>query len=241
MTMEKINGKLFYRKEDTETLRFFKAPKVLYYSLLYRQLSLPAKILYGILLDRLALSLKNGWVDDQDRIFVIFRGRPAQNDTRKFQDKPSEDLSLTELLNVDHRSLRKYKDDLIKHHLLAEIRSGQGKSNRLYLLKPVTESKDLYKKEAPEHLLYSEDLDTLPIYEVHELLLNEYGSVALEKALELTTGQKVPVKGYYAYLKNILEGFRNNSTDKRHQFISQQESPFFRKTSSTKYFLKKSS
>ncbi len=226
MTMKTAKHERFYQKEDTQTLRFFKSPKVLYFSALYRNLSIPAKVLYGILLDRLALSLKNSWLDDQGRVFVIFRGKPAQNDSRKFDDKPAEDLSLTELLNVDHRSLKKYKDELINNHLLVESRPGQGKSNRLYLLKPVVDLRDTYKKETPEHMLYSEDQENFSMHEIHELLLKEYGSAALEKAFTLTAGIKLPVKGYFVYMKRILEGFKLEATDGSQQFLGKQKIPF---------------
>ena len=81
----------------------------------------------------------------------------------------------------------------------------------------------------------------MALYEIHELLLNKYGSVALEKALELTTGQKLPVKGYYSHMKKVLEGFKSDAGDKRQRFIAKQEISFLRKTSSVKYFLRKSS
>ncbi len=220
----------FYQKEDTSTLRFFKSPKVLYYSALYRNLSIPAKTLYSILLDRLELSLKNRWVDENGRIFVLFRCKPAQNDSRRTEDKPKEDLSLTELFSVDYRTLKKYKDDLIKHNLLVETRSGQGKTNRLYLLKPVADSKDFYKKETPEQMIYSRDQDNLSMHEIHDLLLDEYGSAALEKAFAVTGGQKMPVKGYYAYMKKILADFEKDAADKRQQFVAKQDIPFHKRS-----------
>lgn len=226
MTMEKPNQQHFYRKEDTLSLRFFRTPKVLYHSSLYRSLSLPAKALYSILLDRLELSIKNRWVDDQDRVFILFRGKPAQDDNRGIKDKPVEDYSLTELLNVDHRSLKKYKNELSAHHLLEEVRSGQGKTNRLYLLKPVVEYKDTYKKETPEQMLYSEDRENLSMHEIHELLLEEFGSTALEKAFSLTADKKLPVKGYYSYMRRILQGFQKDANSRRLHFLAKQVIPY---------------
>jgi len=226
LTMEKPIQKHFYQKEDALSLRFFRTPKVLYYSSLYRSLSLPAKALYSILLDRLELSIKNRWVDDQGRVFILFRGKPAQDDNRRTEDKPPENFSLTEILNVDHRSLKKYKNELSAHHLLEEVRSGQGKSNRLYLFKPVADSKDTYKKETPEQMLYSEDRENLSMYEIHELLLDEFGSTALEKAFALTADKKLPVKGYYGYMRRILEGFRKDADSRRLQFLAKQVIPY---------------
>jgi hypothetical protein len=222
MPMKKTNPARFYQKEDVSSLRFFKLPKVLFYSLLYRSLSTPAKVLYSILLDRLELSLKNRWVDEQGRVFVVFRGKPAREDARKFEEKTREEVSLTELLDVDPRSIRKYKDELISHHLLIEKRPGQGNSNHLYLLKPEVDSADTYKKETPEQLICSEVHDNLSMYEIHEILLKQYGSTSLEKAFVLTAGNKIPVKGYYAHMKNVLERL-SKEAEQREEFLQKQQ------------------
>ena len=46
-------------------------PKIFFENEAYRSMSAEAKILYGFLLDRVSVSLKNGWKDDQNRIFII--------------------------------------------------------------------------------------------------------------------------------------------------------------------------
>lgn len=38
----------------------------------FREVSVEAKILYGLMLDRLSLSMKNGWFDDQNRAYIIY-------------------------------------------------------------------------------------------------------------------------------------------------------------------------
>ena len=205
--MSRSNANLrpvYPRKEDT-SCRFFKAPKVLFYSPMYRNLSLAAKSLYFILLDRLELSVKNQWIDGEGNIFVLFKGKPAQDDTRSIDEKPWEALSLTELLNVDQRTLRKYKDELIRHDLLIEKRSGQGKTNRLYVLKPKKEPMKIQKKESPEPINYSEDCEDFSRFKTHRLLQLAYGKEALEKGLALTAGEKNPTEDYYTYIANIIE------------------------------------
>ena len=44
----------------------------------FRQLSTDARTLYGILLDRMSLSVKNGWLDEQGRVYIIYTGREVQ-------------------------------------------------------------------------------------------------------------------------------------------------------------------
>ena len=60
----------FYGPEG-EQFSFIRVPKIFFENEAYRSMSAEAKILYGFLLDRVSVSLKNGWKDDQNRIFII--------------------------------------------------------------------------------------------------------------------------------------------------------------------------
>ena len=51
---------------------FYRIPKALLQEQRFQNLSTDAKTLYGILLDRMSLSVKNGWLDEQNRVFIIF-------------------------------------------------------------------------------------------------------------------------------------------------------------------------
>lgn len=46
--------------------------KVLFTDSHYKTISVEAKVLYGLLLDRMALSLRNGWCDSDNRVFIYF-------------------------------------------------------------------------------------------------------------------------------------------------------------------------
>ncbi len=60
----------FYGPEG-EQFSFIRVPKIFFENEAYRSMSAEAKILYGFLLDRVSVSLRNGWKDDQNRIFII--------------------------------------------------------------------------------------------------------------------------------------------------------------------------
>lgn len=60
----------FYGPEG-EQFSFIRVPKIFFENETYRSMSAEAKILYGFLLDRVSVSLKNGWKDDQNRVFII--------------------------------------------------------------------------------------------------------------------------------------------------------------------------
>ena len=38
----------------------------------FRRITADAKILYGLMLDRMGLSMRNGWLDEQERVFIYF-------------------------------------------------------------------------------------------------------------------------------------------------------------------------
>lgn len=57
---------------QAEQFSFYRIPKALFTEPNFRELSTDAKVLYGILLDRMSLSLKNQWLDAQNKVYIIF-------------------------------------------------------------------------------------------------------------------------------------------------------------------------
>ena len=55
-----------------ELFSFYRIPKALFLESRFQNLSTDAKTLYGILLDRMSLSVKNGWLDEQGRVFIVY-------------------------------------------------------------------------------------------------------------------------------------------------------------------------
>ena len=55
-----------------EYYQFFRVPKMLVTDRRYRKVSRDAKLLYGLLLDRASLSYKNGWIDEEGRVYIIY-------------------------------------------------------------------------------------------------------------------------------------------------------------------------
>ena len=62
----------YFYGQAGELFSFFRIPKALFQEQRFQDLSTDAKTLYGILLDRMSLSVKNGWLDEQNRVFIIF-------------------------------------------------------------------------------------------------------------------------------------------------------------------------
>ena len=60
----------YFYPEESENYVFYRTPKVLCTDKRFRGLSSDAKLLYGILLDRIQLSKKNRWIDDEGHVYV---------------------------------------------------------------------------------------------------------------------------------------------------------------------------
>lgn len=57
---------------DAEQYAFFRIPKLLITEPYFRRISTDAKLLYGLMLDRMSLSMRNGWMDDDGHVYIYF-------------------------------------------------------------------------------------------------------------------------------------------------------------------------
>lgn len=105
----------FYYQEEGRRFRFFAIPKVLLTHPYYAGLCCEAKFLYGLLLDRVALSKKNGWKDEFGRIFVYYSIKNIMKD-----------------LNCAHGKAEKLLAELEEYGLVERKRQGAGRPSILY-------------------------------------------------------------------------------------------------------------
>ena len=62
----------YFYGTEAEQYTFYRIPKVLFTDPGFKQTTGDAKILYGLMLDRMGLSIRNGWLDEQNRVFIYF-------------------------------------------------------------------------------------------------------------------------------------------------------------------------
>ena len=62
----------YFTGEETEDFTFYRIPKILFSDNRFKKLSLYAKVLYSVLLDRMSLSVRNGWVDKDNHVFIYY-------------------------------------------------------------------------------------------------------------------------------------------------------------------------
>ena len=119
----------YYRGMEAEQYTFYRIPKVLFTAECFKSLSCEAKVLYGLLLDRMSLSIKNRWFDEEDRVYIIFT---------------VEDVM--ELLNCSRQKAIKNLAELDSEKgigLIEKKRLGLGRPNVIYV-------KNFIIKESPE-------------------------------------------------------------------------------------------
>ena len=107
-----------YRISDVVNEEFLRFPLTLLANPRYREMSLEAKFVYALLLNRLTLSQRNGWINEDNEVYLIY--------TR-------EDIANT--LNISYKKAIAAFKELIEHQLLVEQRQGRGYPNLLYVLK----------------------------------------------------------------------------------------------------------
>lgn len=106
----------YFYGQSGEMFSYFRVPKILFRDIKFKDLSTDAKTLYGILLDRMGLSVKNGWLDEQGRVYIIF---PVQE-------------VMDALGGADNKATKLFRE-LEKFGLIERKRRGLGKPNLIYV------------------------------------------------------------------------------------------------------------
>ena len=111
----------YFKGLEADRYSFYRVPKALVKADLFQKMSVDAKLLYAVLLDRMSLSIKNGWQDKHGNAYII--------------------CTIEEVMDSIHCARQKavkLLDELEQEFQLIERRrQGLGKPNLLYV-------KDLY-------------------------------------------------------------------------------------------------
>ena len=112
----------YFYGAQAEQFSFYRVPKVLFTREQFKQLSAEAKILYGIMLDKLDLSVKNKWGDDNGRVYIIYTIEQIMAD-----------------MNCADQKATKLLDELEKKcGLIERKRQGLGKPNLIFVKNFIT-------------------------------------------------------------------------------------------------------
>ena len=104
---------------ESEQFSYYRIPRLLVTGAQFKFLSTDAKLLYGLMLDRMGLSLKNQWYDAVGRVFIFY---------------PLEEIM--EALNCGHNKAVRLLAELDKSSgigLIERVKQGQGKPAIIYV------------------------------------------------------------------------------------------------------------
>ena len=114
---------------QADLFSFYRLPKALFVDTRFRGVSAEAKILYGLLLDRMSLSVKNGWLDSTGRVYIIFT---------------TEEI-MTSLYCADNKATKLMKE-LEGCGLIERKRRGLGKPSLIYVKNFVSDPSESHIK-----------------------------------------------------------------------------------------------
>ena len=118
------NLNYIYSKE-TEDFSFFRIPRTLVKDKRFCALPTDSKLLYGLMLDRMGLSLQNGWQDTEGRAFIYFTLEEIQG-----------------TLSCGHNKAVRLMAELEQYDLIERVKQGQGKPAKIYVKKIPTADTD---------------------------------------------------------------------------------------------------
>ena len=155
-----ISFQYFYGKE-ADAFTFYKVPKLLFTDDYFKELSIEAKVLYGLLLDRMSLSLKNEWFDAEGRAYIYFS---------------IEEIG--ELLGCGKNKAVKSLQELDTESgvgLIEKCKKGQGKATRIYVKNFILDKEEsvseVYKSNSAKENEFKKGDSSIPenkILEVYE-------------------------------------------------------------------------
>ena len=83
----------YYYGIEAEQFSFYRVPRLLIKDKRFKELSSDAKLLYGLMLDRMALSMKNGWFDSENRAYIHYTLENIMEDLNCAKEKCSKILA----------------------------------------------------------------------------------------------------------------------------------------------------
>ena len=110
---------------EAESYTFYRVPKVLFTEPEFKSLSTDARLLYGLLLDRMQMSLRSGWLDEEGRVYIYFT---VEN--------------IMEALSCGNKKAGQLLAELDAKRgigLISRVHQGMGRPDRIYVRKCITE------------------------------------------------------------------------------------------------------
>lgn len=180
----------YFYGSQPEQYAFIRTPKVFFTDSRFKKLSAEAKLLYGLLLDRLSLSIKNNWMDEQRRNYIYMT-----------IDSIEEDLGCA------RQKACKMLDDLETFGLIERVRKGFGRPNVIYV-------KNFYALDSEGQKIIPEKYENQTSSSMktisHEVLKSNSNNTDINNTDTNNTNLSIygiendTMDGYYRYFENRL-------------------------------------
>ncbi len=165
----------YFYGEESEQFSYYRIPRLLVTGEQFKNLSTDAKMLYGMMLDRMGLSQKNGWYDKQGRVYIYYSMDEVMTDLCCGHDK-----ALKLLAELDTKK---------GIGLIERVRQGQGKPSIIYVKRFATKQVHIEESRNPD-------------FDNSEFLTSENQNSGLRNNRSLDF-EKSEVSLYYNYPYNI--------------------------------------
>lgn len=166
----------YFYGEESEQFRFYRIPRLLITGEQFKNLSTDAKLLYGLLLDRMSLSAKNGWYDDRGRVYIYYPLEEIMTDMNCGKDKGVK--LLAEL------------DTSRGIGLIERVKQGQGRPTRIYVKQFATKAvPPLPPADLEDPPVRSQDFGFSEVSPTSEVLTSEKPKSGVREIRSLEVGK----------------------------------------------------
>ena len=176
----------YYYGDESNQFAFYRIPRQLITGEAFKKLSTDAKLLYGLLLDRMGLSAKNGWYDDMGRVFIYYTLDEIQEDLNCGHEKA---VRLLAELDTGKKGFG----------LIERVKQGQGRPTKIYVKRFTT-------RTIPPQPPAPQDIPRLPIFGSQDFGKAEVKSSEKQKS-------RLPVIGSADFRKSDTSYIESNQTD----------------------------
>ena len=173
----------YYYGAQAEQFNFIRIPKSMIVDPMFADLSVNAKLLYGVLLDRMNLSMKNRWFDSENRVYIIYQISEIMED-----------------FNFSKKTAVRYLNELEDFGLVEKKRRGLGLPSLLYVKNFVV----LQDHSEPDDTDFDDETEDDSLSENME----NFGSVAQEtsRGVETYTSRSVDMETSKGVEQETLRG-----------------------------------
>ena len=193
----------YFYGQQADQFSFYRMPKILFTDKKFSNMSIESKVLYGIFLDRMNLSAKNGWLDENGRVYIIF---------------PINEIM--EYLNCSKQKVVNLLYELEKTSKLIErVRQGLGKPNLIYVKNFVACDIDFSKYEIKTSCGTENGLQEVPELDGNNINNNNTENSDINLSFHSAKSENE--------LGNGLESEGNFETEDT-SFYEQQENPVYK-------------